>query len=153
MAQVVEAHAPHAGACQGGIEAPAQTVVVEVGARLIAQFPQFDRGRELILAHHERYDGSGYPRKLAGEQIPLGARVIAVADAWDAMTSNRAYRKALDLAAVYAELERHRGTQFDPVVVDAFLAALVARPELAALHVEESQDVDAPLPAPVPVTA
>jgi putative nucleotidyltransferase with HDIG domain len=125
----------------------------EIGARLISQFPSFARGRDLVLSHHEKYDGSGYPRRLKGEQIPLGARVIAVADAWDAMTSNRAYRKAVDLEAVLAEMERCRGTQFDPVVLDAFFAVLRARPDLARLHTEETQDIDAPLMQPQGATA
>jgi HD-GYP domain-containing protein (c-di-GMP phosphodiesterase class II) len=120
----------------------------EVGARLISQFPSFARGRDLVLSHHEKYDGSGYPRRLKGEQIPLGARIIAVADAWDAMTSNRAYRNAVDLDAVLAEMERCRGTQFDPAVLDAFFAVLKARPDLARLHTEETQDVDIPLAQP-----
>ena len=120
----------------------------EVGARLVAKFPQFARGRELILSHHERYDGTGYPRRLAGDRIPLGGRVLAVADAWDAMTSHRAYRRALDLAQVYAELERGRGTQFDPVVLDAFLKVLRDRPELAAYHTDIVQDIDRPFTQP-----
>jgi HD-GYP domain-containing protein (c-di-GMP phosphodiesterase class II) len=115
----------------------------DLGARLVAKFPQFAGGKELVWAHHERYDGKGYPRGLAGERIPLGARVLAVADAWDAMTSHRAYRKAMEMERVYAELERGRGTQFDPAVLDAFLAALKQHPELAAPHTDETQDVDA----------
>jgi len=113
-----------------------------VGARLIGNFPQFARGRAYVLHHHERFDGKGYPEKLAGEQIPFGARVLAVADAWDAMTSHRAYRQALPMARVYAELERGRGAQFDPAVLDAFLQALRERPDLAAAHTAEPQDVD-----------
>jgi len=120
----------------------------EIGAKLVAKFPQFARGRDLILSHHERYDGTGYPRRLAGSRIPLGARVLAVADAWDAMTSHRAYRQALAPEQVGAELERGRGTQFDPVVLDAFLAVLASRPDLAAYHTHERQDVDVLLPQP-----
>jgi len=118
-----------------------------VGARLIANFPQFARGHDYVLHHHERFDGKGYPRGLAGAAIPFGARVLAVADAWDAMTSHRAYRKALVIETVYAELERGRGTQFDPRVLDAFLQALAERPDLAAYHTAETQDVDGPAPA------
>jgi putative two-component system response regulator len=72
--------------------------------------------------HHERYDGSGYPDGLAGNAIPDAARIIAVADAFDAMTSNRSYRKALPLATAIGEVERGRGTQFDPAAADAFLS-------------------------------
>ncbi len=71
-------------------------------------------------AHHERFDGGGYPRGLAGDAIPLGARVCAVADAFDAITSNRPYRRAADPESARAEIERCAGTQFDPVVVEAF---------------------------------
>ncbi len=113
-----------------------------VGARLIGNFPQFARGRAYVLHHHERFDGKGYPERLAGEQIPFGARVLAVADAWDAMTSHRAYRQALPLERVYAELERGRGAQFDPAVLDAFLHVLRERPDLAAAHTTEAQDTD-----------
>ena len=118
----------------------------EVGARLIAQFPQFTRGRDIVLHHHERYDGKGYPRGLAREQIPYGARVLAVADAWDAMTSHRAYRRALDIDRARAEMVRGTGTQFDPSVLSTFLAVLDDRPDLALPSVQVEQDVDiAPL--------
>jgi HD-GYP domain-containing protein (c-di-GMP phosphodiesterase class II) len=113
-----------------------------VGARLIGNFPQFARGRAYVLHHHERWDGKGYPGKLRGEQIPLGARILAVADAWDAMTSHRAYRKALPPEVVRAELARGRGTQFDPRVLDAFLATLAEQPELAAYHTDTEQAID-----------
>lgn len=119
----------------------------EVGARLIGRFPQFAAGRAYVRHHHERFDGKGYPEQLAGEQIPFGARVLAVADAWDAMTSHRAYRRALPIEQVHAELERGRGTQFDPRVLDAFLQVLRERPDLAVYHTAEMQDVDGPLPA------
>jgi HD-GYP domain-containing protein (c-di-GMP phosphodiesterase class II) len=114
----------------------------ELGAKLVARFPQFASGKELVLSHHERYDGKGYPRGLAGQAIPSGARVLAVADAWDAMTSHRSYRQALDMDRVYVELERCRGTQFDPAVLDAFLAVLKEHPELAVPITLETQDVD-----------
>src|SRR5229473_1232630 len=84
------------------------------GAEILAKFPEYKRGRELVLAHHERMDGLGYPRGLAGAAIAFGARVIAVADSWDAMTSDRPYRKALDAEVALAELLRGRGTQWDP---------------------------------------
>jgi diguanylate cyclase (GGDEF)-like protein len=74
---------------------------------------------EWVLHHHERWDGAGYPNRLAGDQIPLGARIIFVADAFDAMTSDRAYRRAIPERDALAELERCAGTQFDPEVVKA----------------------------------
>ncbi len=102
------------------------------GAVILAKFPEYRRGRELVLAHHERIDGRGYPRGLRGEEIPLGARIIAVADAWDAMTSDRPYRKALSQDVALAELLRGRGNQWDGAAVDAFVATLPgAVPEVA----------------------
>jgi HD-GYP domain-containing protein (c-di-GMP phosphodiesterase class II) len=74
---------------------------------------------EWVLHHHERWDGAGYPNRLAGDKIPLGARIIFVADAYDAMTSDRAYRRAMPQHEALAELERGAGTQFDPAVVTA----------------------------------
>lgn len=77
-----------------------------------------------IHSHHERWDGTGYPRGLKGETIPLLSRLLAVADAYDAMTQSWPYRKAMSHAAAKAEIIRCRGTQFDPRVADAFLQAL-----------------------------
>ena len=76
---------------------------------------------EIVRSHHERFDGKGYPRALAGEEVPLGARIFAVADTFDAMTSDRPYRRALPWEAARDEITRHSGTQFDPQVVEAFL--------------------------------
>jgi putative nucleotidyltransferase with HDIG domain len=78
----------------------------------------------IVRHHHEAFDGQGYPDCLRGEQIPLGARIITVADAFDAMVSARAYRKGRPVEAALAELRRCRGTQFDPFVVDAFLRSI-----------------------------
>ena len=72
----------------------------------------------IVLHHHERYDGDGYPAGLKGDAIPIGARIFAIADAFDAMTSDRHYRRALPLDQTVEELKRHSGTQFDPAVVD-----------------------------------
>jgi hypothetical protein len=76
---------------------------------------------EIVLSHHERFDGKGYPRALAADEIPLGARIFAVADTFDAMTSDRPYRRALPWEAARDEIVRHKGTQFDSQVVEAFL--------------------------------
>jgi putative nucleotidyltransferase with HDIG domain len=92
------------------------------GAELAGKFSMFRKGSSCIRHHHERWDGGGYPDGLRGRAIPLGARVIAVADAYDAMTSDRPYRKALPYETAIAELERGAGSQFDPDVVQAFLA-------------------------------
>ena len=87
---------------------------------------------EWVLHHHERWDGSGYPDRLRGEEIPLGARIIFVADAFDAMTSERVYRKPLAESDAVAELERCAGSQFDPAIVEAFSEELGLVPERAA---------------------
>ena len=95
----------------------------EIGARLLAR-PEFEDLRTWILAHHERPDGLGYPRALAAEEIPLEARILAVADAYEAMTADRVYRPALGEESARAELLAGAGTQFDAQVVEAFLRAL-----------------------------
>jgi HD-GYP domain-containing protein (c-di-GMP phosphodiesterase class II) len=77
-------------------------------------------GIRVVRSHHERWDGQGYPDRLAGSEIPLGARVFAVADALDAMTSDRPYRAALPWDDAVAEIAAQRGRQFDPTVVEAF---------------------------------
>jgi len=79
-----------------------------------------------VLLHHERWDGGGYPCGLAGESIPIEARLLAVADAFDAMTSARPYRPTRPRQEAFAELERESGRQFDPAVVDAFLSVYAA---------------------------
>ena len=93
------------------------------GARLVRGFEALRPALPYILFHHERWDGSGYPSGRSREQIPIGARIVAVADAFDAMTSPRPYRPALRLSQALAEVAGGAGTQFDPSVVRAFLAA------------------------------
>jgi diguanylate cyclase (GGDEF)-like protein/putative nucleotidyltransferase with HDIG domain len=95
----------------------------EIGARLLAA-SEFDDIREWIVTHHERPDGRGYPRRLGDEQIPLEAKILAVADAYEAMTSDRVYRAAIGREAARAELRRGAGGQFDARVVQAFLAVV-----------------------------
>lgn len=95
-----------------------------IGADIIAQLPVYEQVRDLVAYHQERYDGKGYPYGLRGEELPMGARIIAVADAFEAMTSDRPYRKALSTEIALAELRKGRGTQFDPDIVDAFLAVM-----------------------------
>jgi putative nucleotidyltransferase with HDIG domain len=97
----------------------------EIGARLLSR-QEFDDLREWILAHHERPDGLGYPRGLKGDEIPVEARILAVADAYEAMTADRVYRPALGEEAARAELEAGAGTQFDARVVEALLSSLDA---------------------------
>jgi HD-GYP domain-containing protein (c-di-GMP phosphodiesterase class II) len=81
----------------------------------------------LVLHHHERFDGRGYPSHLRGAEIPLGARFIAVADAFDALTTNRPYRSARTCQEALNELQRCAGTQFDPYVVEAFCASIESK--------------------------
>ena len=95
----------------------------ELGAALLND-AGLDEIREWILCHHERPDGTGYPRGLAGIEIPLGARILAVADAYEAMTNDRPYRRAIGRWRARDELRRNAGTQFDAVVVEAFLRAV-----------------------------
>ena len=92
----------------------------QLGALLVADVRQLEKAREVILAHHERFDGKGYPNGLAGESVPLAARVFTIADAFDAMISDRPYRKAMSLPEARAEVRRCSGTQFDPQAVMAF---------------------------------
>jgi hypothetical protein len=91
------------------------------GAELAGQFSLYGEGADIIRHHHERWDGTGYPDGLAGNAIPLGARIIAVADVYDAMTSDRPYRRALSHEVAVSELIRGSGSQFDTRVVEAFL--------------------------------
>jgi len=98
----------------------------ELGARILDHANLRDISG-WVLAHHERVDGRGYPAGLAGEAIPLEARILAVADAYEAMTADRPYRAALSHEVAREELQASAGTQFDPVVVDAFLRALAPK--------------------------
>jgi response regulator RpfG family c-di-GMP phosphodiesterase len=105
----------------------------EAGKRILDHLPGFDEATEIVLCHEERYDGSGYPGGLCGEQIPLGARLFAVIDTLDAMTSDRPYRRGLDFDAAKVEIERMRGSQFDPLAVDAFLQEEATLRQMVAL--------------------
>jgi putative nucleotidyltransferase with HDIG domain len=93
----------------------------EIGYNMVTRIPFLREAAEIVLSHQEYFDGTGYPRGLRGEQIPLGARIFAVADALDAMISDRPYRKALSISYAQEEIQRCSGTQFDPKVVDVFL--------------------------------
>lgn len=96
----------------------------DVGARLLTRFPRLSEAAEMVRAHHERWDGGGYPRGLRGEAISTGARILALADAVDAMQSERPHRRALPPDLVRAELVAARGTQFDPAMVDVMLTLI-----------------------------
>ena len=94
---------------------------VNIGGEILKDFTLVPNVVEGAKYHHERFDGKGYPNGLKGEQIPLNARIIGIADAFDAMTANRVYRKAQNLSYVVDELKRCKGSQFDPVLVDVLL--------------------------------
>jgi HD-GYP domain-containing protein (c-di-GMP phosphodiesterase class II) len=89
------------------------------GHEILSKFPQYRKGRAIVLAHHERVDGKGYPDGVRADRIPIGAQIVAVADALDAMTSDRPYRAALPLHQAMTELRLGRATQWSPAVVDA----------------------------------
>ncbi len=92
------------------------------GAALIGKLDFLDAAREIVLSHHEKFDGTGYPAGLAGMRIPVGARIFAVADVFDALTTVRPYRSPLSFREAAEHIRAGRGTHFDPAVVDAFLA-------------------------------
>jgi diguanylate cyclase (GGDEF)-like protein/putative nucleotidyltransferase with HDIG domain len=94
----------------------------QLGASIISHIPQLAHCKAGILYHHERYDGSGYPEKLKGEEIPLDARILAIADAFSAMTSDRPYMTALSTEAALEEISRGAGTQFDPQLAKKFIS-------------------------------
>jgi putative nucleotidyltransferase with HDIG domain len=96
----------------------------DMGASIIESIPFLKDLVPIVRHHHERWDGGGYPDGLSGENIPRLARVLSVADAYDAMTSDRPYRRAMKVGAAREELERGVGTQFDPAVVTAFVACI-----------------------------
>src|SRR3981081_736217 len=100
----------------------------EVGSSMLASFSLFRECARYVRGHHERWDGDGYPDRLKGENIPLGPRIIAVADAFDAMTTTRPHRQALPVAEAYRRLQESAGTQWDARVVTAFLHLLDTTP-------------------------
>ena len=110
----------------------------EMGQRILLQASDtFAPLADVVVAHHERWDGCGYPAQLAGEQIPLAARILAVADAFDAITSRRSYKEALSVETAREELIRGAGSQFDPEVVKAFLQLLDEQRHNTSAHQEK----------------
>jgi response regulator RpfG family c-di-GMP phosphodiesterase len=120
----------------------------EIGRQMIEKIPFLERAAPIVYHHHERWDGTGYPSGLRGEGIPLGARVFAVADAFDAMTFDRPYSRAISVEAARNEIRRSAGTHFDPAVVDTFLEippeGLVAIQRGSAAAETSSDETDAP---------
>jgi HD-GYP domain-containing protein (c-di-GMP phosphodiesterase class II) len=96
----------------------------ELGAELLRPLENMSAVRDLVLTHHEWWDGSGYPHGLAGEEIPVGGRILAVVDAWESMTVGRAHKPARSREEALEELWRLSNRQFDPKVVEAFESAL-----------------------------
>lgn len=94
----------------------------EIGHRILSKVPVLEPAAEIVLTHEERFDGSGYPRGIGGNTIPIWSRLFAVIDTLDAMTSDRPYRKALSFEEAKAEIVAKSGAQFDPAAVNAFLA-------------------------------
>ena len=111
------------------------------GARIVGKFGRLRECVSIIRHHHERFDGTGYPDRLAGENIPMPAAVVGLADAWDAMTIERPYQRALTVEEALAEVRNGRGTQFMPAAVDAFFAALRRNPAELGVSVELSRAV------------
>ena len=105
-----------------------------IGAHILSNAAIFEKAIPIVKHHHEKYDGTGYPSKLAGENIPYLARIAAVADTFDAMTSRRTYRDSLPLDVVKQEIEKNRGTQFDPKIADVFL-------DILNNHYEEIEEI------------
>ncbi len=98
----------------------------DIGSTLLERIPLLEQIAPLVRAVHERWDGAGYPDKLAGTEIPIEARIVAVCDAWHAMRYDRPYRKALSRAEALHELARCSASQFDPGVVRAFIKTIEA---------------------------
>jgi len=127
----------------------------EKGYDIVSRLPMFDQAAEIVLCHEERYDGSGYPRGLSGEAIPLGARLFAVIDALDAMTTDRPYRKGGTYDDAKAEILRLSDIQFDPQAVDALLAEEKVLREMVALkchaqpHVQDESQSLSSVPPPI----
>lgn len=108
-----------------------------IGYNLLSRISLLAPAAEVLLTHHERYDGTGYPRGLKGDQIPLAARIFAIADTLDAMTSDRPYRKALPFTTAREEIRAQAGSQFDPRVVEVFLS--IPEDKLGAVLLEEKR--------------
>jgi HD-GYP domain-containing protein (c-di-GMP phosphodiesterase class II) len=110
-----------------------------IGANIVGKVPSLHMARDVVLHHHERYDGNGYPEGLKGENISMGARLVAVADAFDTMTTDRSYRATLSADDALKELGKHVGTQFCPVAVEAFVSGFKERKEKLPEEAKEDE--------------
>ncbi len=114
----------------------------EIGYRILSSANEFSEIAEFILSHHERWDGTGYPKGLKGTEIPYQSRVIAIADSFDAMTSDRTYRKALSYPDAIQEIKRNAGSQFDPEIVDLFISKILPKINVDVLFDLDAQNTD-----------
>ena len=116
----------------------------EIGQDLLRELPVLEAVSGVVRHHHERYDGSGYPDGLQGDGIPVAARIVAVVDAYGAMLAPRSYRASLSVEQACQELRKCAGTQFDPHVVDVFLAALDSAPPQASESDDDQMELRLP---------
>ncbi len=119
-----------------------------IGHQMLSKIKFLRGASDIVLHHHERWDGGGYPHGIAGEEIPLGARIFSIIDTYDAMTSKRPYKEALPIATARAEIERCAGTQFDPRIVKEFLRIVDEDLIEARAHVESETAMSEPPAAP-----
>jgi HD-GYP domain-containing protein (c-di-GMP phosphodiesterase class II) len=122
-------------------------------AELITKYKDFSRGAMMINHHHKRWDGAGYPKGLKEYEIPFGARVIAVADSFDAMTSNRPYRKTLSTLQAIQILLEGRGTQWDPHVANVFVGMLIKQTNEKHLEAPSVQSISLSSSHDIPIAA
>src|SRR6185503_6850345 len=134
---------------------------VDVGADILSAIDFPYPVVPIVRCHHESWDGSGYPRGIRGDEIPIGARILSVVDCYDALTSDRPYRRALDRDAAVAVLLERRGTMYDPLIVDTFIRILPEiaetalppqRHEAALAQISQSASVPQPTPSAAPVS-
>jgi HD-GYP domain-containing protein (c-di-GMP phosphodiesterase class II) len=114
----------------------------QIGRKILEKVGRFEGLLSVVELHHENHDGSGYPYGLAGHNVPVEARIVHIADAFDAMTTNRSYRTALSLRAAISEIERNSGSQFDPMVAKAFLRLIAeGRIEIGGLELSVQKEI------------
>ena len=121
-----------------------------IGYEMLRHYKQFRRGLGIVRWHHERWDGTGYPDAVPGQQVPLEARIVSIADAFEAMTADRPYRKAMPAEVAYGRLEEGSGTQFDPDLVPPFKSALLACGEMGKQAPDAGDQTAAKSPEVVP---